>query len=223
MSIAPKQLVVMGDSGVHGWGDRDGGGWCERLRLDWMGTPNAPVVYGLGIRGDGLERVAARWKHEWACRGELRRQTPDGVILSVGLNDSARVGRQDGRPQLSPDGYSFGMGQLLNEIRRVTSVMVLGLTPVDEHQMPFAGCLWYSNKEIALYEQALGEVCQDIDVPFLALHKSICEQPDWLSWVEPDGIHLNAAGHDWIHQQLVRWDALLDWAGLESLADVCVC
>ena len=39
-----KQLVVLGDSGVLGWGDRIGGGWCERLRLRWMQLPDAPVV-----------------------------------------------------------------------------------------------------------------------------------------------------------------------------------
>ena len=222
MARAPKQLVVLGDSGVHGWGDREGGGWCERLRLDWMRTPAGPVVYGLGIRGDGLERVAGRWQREWACRGELRRQTPDGVILSVGLNDSARVGRPDGRPQLNLEGYSFGMGQLLDEIRSQTSVLVLGLTAVDEQVMPFADCLWYSNQEIAAYERALAEVCQEADVPFLALHEAMRAQSEWLSWIEPDGIHLNASGHHWIHQQLVQWNALLGWAGLESLANVCV-
>ena len=92
--------MVLGDSGVLGWGDRQAGGWCERLRLHWMKMPEAPVVYPLGIRGDGLERVNARWKQEWACRGELRRKVPDGVLLSVGLNDTARVGRADGRQQL---------------------------------------------------------------------------------------------------------------------------
>ena len=57
---APRQLIVFGDSGVHGWGDREAGGWCQRLRLRWMILQNAPVVYPLGVRGDGLERVAAR-------------------------------------------------------------------------------------------------------------------------------------------------------------------
>ena len=55
--MRPRQLVVLGDSGVLGWGDRVAGGWCERLRLSWMQLPHAPVVYPLGIRGDGLERV----------------------------------------------------------------------------------------------------------------------------------------------------------------------
>ena len=41
---APRQLIVLGDSGVHGWGDREAGGWCQRLRLRWMNLPSAPVA-----------------------------------------------------------------------------------------------------------------------------------------------------------------------------------
>ena len=63
----PRQLLVLGDSGVHGWGDREAGGWCQRLRLRWMNLPGAPVIYPLGVRGDGLERVAARFTETQAC------------------------------------------------------------------------------------------------------------------------------------------------------------
>ena len=38
MISLPKQLVVIGDSSVYGWGDNEGGGWCERLRKDWCKT-----------------------------------------------------------------------------------------------------------------------------------------------------------------------------------------
>ncbi|MCP9810171.1 arylesterase, partial [Cyanobium sp. HWJ4-Hawea] len=75
----PKKLVVLGDSGVHGWGDPLEGCWCERLRRHWMELPAAPVIYNLGVRGDGLERLAARLIDEVGRRGELRRQTPQGI------------------------------------------------------------------------------------------------------------------------------------------------
>ena len=101
----PRKLIVLGDSGVYGWGDPDEGGWCERLRRHWMGLPGGPVLYGLGVRGDGLERVRARLHQEVSGRGELRRQLPQGILLAVGLNDTARVGRPDGRPQLDPDAF----------------------------------------------------------------------------------------------------------------------
>lgn len=217
MPSAPRQLTVIGDSGVYGWGDRDGGGWCERLRRSWMQTPEAPVVYPLGVRGDGLENVAQRWEQEWKARGELRRQTPGGLLLAVGLNDSARVGRRDGRPLLSVEAYRFGVEQLIRAMAPQTQVMVLGLTPVDEQPMPFADCLWYDNAAISVYEAQLEEACLEADVPFLPLHHPMQQEPGWLGWIEPDGIHLNANGHHWIHQRLMHWPALLNWAGLESL------
>ena len=212
-----KQLVVLGDSGVVGWGDREVGGWCERLRLHWMQQPEAPVVYPLGVRGDGLERVNARWQREWACRGELRRKRPDGVLLSVGLNDTARVGRVDGRQQLTPEAYSFGLSQLLEEIRAQTAVMVMGMSAVDEHVMPYADCLWYSNEDIEAMEAAAADACREADVPFLGLHGAMVAEPDWLTWIEPDGIHLNSAGHSWIASRIRSWSALMEWAGLEPL------
>ena len=172
------------------------------------------MVYPLGVRGDGLERVASRWRSEWSCRGELRRQTPGGLLLSVGLNDTARVGRVDGRPQLDVDAFSFGMGQLLSEMTREIQVFVLGLTAVDEPVMPFAGCLWYTNRQIAATEAALAEQCREADVPFLPVHQEMQEEPDWLTWMEPDGIHLNAEGHRWLDQRLDQWAPLRQWAGL---------
>jgi len=214
--MGPRQLVVLGDSGVLGWGDRLAGGWCERLRLHWMGQPDAPVVYPLGIRGDGLEKVTARWRREWACRGELRRKCPDGVLLSVGLNDTARVGRRDGRPQPTSDAYGFGLSQLLSEIQREAPVLVMGMTPVDEHVMPYADCLWYSNRDIEAMESAAAEACREADIPFLSLHGAMKDQPEWLSWMEPDGIHLNSDGHAWISSQVQTWSALLQWAQLNS-------
>ena len=213
--MRPKQLVVIGDSGVLGWGDRLAGGWCERLRLSWMQLPEAPVVYPLGVRGDGLERVNARWRTEWACRGELRRKVPDAVLLSVGLNDTARVGSRDGRQQLTPEAFVFGLSQLLDEIRQSASVMVMGMTAVDEHVMPYAECLWYSNNDIEAMEAATAEACRDIDVPFLSLHGDMLAEPDWLTWMEPDGIHLNSDGHGWIERKISAWPALMAWAGLE--------
>ena len=44
MISLPKQLVVIGDSSVYGWGDNEGGGWCERLRKDWGNNQNGPVT-----------------------------------------------------------------------------------------------------------------------------------------------------------------------------------
>lgn len=213
----PRKLIVLGDSGVYGWGDPLEGGWCERLRRHWMELPGGPVLYPLGVRGDGLERVAARWRREVECRGELRRQQPHGILLAVGLNDSARVGRADGRHQLDPEGFLFGLQQWLAEASAIAPVLVLGLTPVMEEAMPFADVLWYGLETVRRYEALLEEACMQADVPFLPLLESLLADPSWPRWLLDDGIHLNSDGHRQVFERVRRWPALLQWADLQPL------
>ena len=213
----PRKLIVLGDSGVVGWGDPEEGGWCERLRRHWMGLPNGPVLYPLGVRGDGLERVAARLQQEVSCRGELRRQLPQGILLAVGLNDTARVGRPDGRPQLDADGFLFGVKQMLEQAKTLAPVLVLGLTPVDDTVMPYADVLWYQLEQVRHYETLLQEACLEADVPFLPLLEGLLQDPQWLQWLSSDGLHLNSDGHRQVYERVRHWPALLKWADLQPL------
>jgi lysophospholipase L1-like esterase len=216
-SSIPRKLIVLGDSGVYGWGDAQEGGWCERLRRHWMELPSGPVLYPLGVRGDGLERVAARLRAEVSCRGELRRQQPQGILLAVGLNDSARVGRMDGRPQLEAGGFLFGMQQLLVQARSLAPLLVLGLTPVLEERMPYAEVLWYSLDAVRRYEALLEEACLEADVAFLPLLDGLLADSAWPEWLSGDGLHLNSEGHRQVFERVRRWPALLNWAELQPL------
>ena len=206
-----KQLIVIGDSSVYGWGDTEGGGWCERLKRDWSNISNNPVIYQLGVRGDGIEKVAKRWETEWKSRGETRRNKPKGVLLSVGINDSARIGDRDGRHQLEIDGFEYGIERLVNQIKSKAEVFVLGLSPVDESKMPFGGCLWYSNEFCNTYERRMKEVCINQNVPFLSTFKEMYSDKRSIDWISSDGIHLNSKGHFWIYQRLKSWDVLQKW------------
>lgn len=211
-------MIALGDSGVFGWGDALEGGWCERLRRHWMDLPGGPVLYNLGVRGDGLERVSARLQAEVSCRGELRRQRPQGILLGLGLNDSARVGRRDGRQQLDADGFLFGLQQLLPQARNLAPVFVIGLTPVLETAMPYADVLWYQLEDIHRHERLLEEACLEADVPFLPMLEALLDDPGWENWLGSDGLHLNSDGHRQIFERLRRWPALLQWAALEPVA-----
>ena len=210
----PKKLIILGDSGVYGWGDLEGGGWSERLRQKWLRIDNAPIIYSLGVRGDGLEKLAKRYKKEWESRGELRRKVPEGILLSIGLNDTARIGRIDGRPQLSEDAFKFGLKKLINDIKNEVQVMILGLTPVNEEAMPFADCLWYANKYCSIYEKKIEETCLELDIPFLAIHEKMIQISSFKNLISSDGIHINTDGHKWIFNQICEWNALKKWAEL---------
>ena len=214
MNKYQKKLIIIGDSGVYGWGDLEGGGWSERLRQNWLNLDGAPIIYSLGVRGDGLEKVAIRFKREWEIRGELRRKVPEGILLSIGLNDTARIGRKDGRPQLSEDAFKFGLKQLVSEIKNEVHIMVLGLTPVNEDSMPFAECLWYSNQACSKYENKIEETCLELNVPFLSIHEKMINLLSFKELLSSDGIHLNTKGHKWIYDQISEWQVLKNWADL---------
>ncbi len=211
MNKLPKQLIVIGDSSVYGWGDTEYGGWCERLRKDWSKIKNGPIIYPLGVRGDGIEKVAQRWEKEWLNRGETRRNKPKGILLNVGLNDTARIGQINGRPQLEIDGFEYGFDRLINDMKSKTDIFVLGLSPVDERKMPFGGCLWYSNEYCNSYEKRMEEVCLNQDVPFLSTFKEMHSDIRSKNWLSNDGIHLNSDGHLWIYQRLKSWEVLKNW------------
>jgi lysophospholipase L1-like esterase len=213
----PRKLIVLGDSGVYGWGDPLEGGWCERLRRHWMELPLGPVLYPLGVRGDGLERVAARLPAEVHCRGELRRQRPQGILLAVGLNDTARVGRRDGRPQLDAEGFLFGLQRLLQQARAIAPVLMIGLTPVREEAMPFAEVLWYQLEDVRRYEGLIEEACMEAGVPFLPLLDELLADPGWPNWLLDDGLHFNSEGHRQLFERIRDWPALLHWAELQCL------
>ena len=211
MPVLPKQLVVIGDSSVYGWGDTEGGGWCERLRKDWSRIQNNPIIYQLGVRGDGIEKVSFRWQQEWSSRGETRRNKPKAILLNVGLNDTATIGQKNGRAQLEINGFEYGLERLICEMKSHTQVFVMGLTPVDEDKMPFAGCLWYSNDFCNSYERRMEEVCINQNVPFLPTFREMYSDNRSKNWIAEDGIHLNAHGHLWIYQRLKSWNILNKW------------
>ena len=55
----------------------------------------------------------------------------------------------------------------------------------------------------SIYEAQIEESCLELDIPFLPLHKAMLSETNWLSWIEPDGIHLNSEGHYWIYQKVI--------------------
>ena len=211
MISLPKQLVVIGDSSVYGWGDTEGGGWCERLRKDWSKNQHGPIIYQLGVRGDGIEKVALRWEKEWSSRGETRRNKPKAILLNVGLNDTAAIGQKDGRNQLEINGFEYGLERLIHEMKSQTQVFIIGLTPIEESKMPFAGCLWYSNEFCHSYERRMEEVCINQNVPFLPTFREMSSDHRSKNWISEDGIHLNSEGHLWIYQRLKSWEILKEW------------
>jgi lysophospholipase L1-like esterase len=213
MAAMPPQRVsarwvVMGDSLVYGFGDPIGGGWVERLRRRWL-VPGQDqfVLYNLGVRGDGVRQVELRLEDEFRTRGELRNRVPDLLLLSVGVNDSPRLGRADGRSFLAIDAFKIEMGGLLDQARQLCPVLFVGMVPVNEAKMPFLDCLYYNHADQRRYRHVTSQACADRAIPYLDLFELwMARGLDWChAHLSEDGLHPNTAGYEVILQDVLAW------------------
>lgn len=207
----PLKLVAFGDSLIYGFGDGVGGGWVERLRRQWMLPESAGhVLYNLGVRGDRTYQVAQRLENEFRHRGELRNRVPDAIILSVGLNDSARVQSFTGRSYTDFEHFKTVLDNLLNLSQQLCPVIFVGMVPVDESKMPFQDCLYYSHADQYRYKEATKLACQLRGIPYLDIFdKWLARGNIWCtSCLTSDGLHPNAAGYQSLFEDVTSWEPI---------------
>jgi lysophospholipase L1-like esterase len=207
----PLKIVAMGDSLIYGFGDPEGGGWVERLRRSWMSPGSGGhVLYNLGVRGDRTHQVAQRLERELRDRGELRNRIPDGAILSVGVNDSARLARWDGKNYTIFEDYAAEIAVLLNRAQQLCPVLFVGMVPVDESKMPFLDCLYFNHSDQYRYKEAARQACQTRGIPYLDIFDLwMGRGEEWVrSHLTEDGLHPNTMGYQSLLQDVLRWDGL---------------
>jgi lysophospholipase L1-like esterase len=207
----PLKIVALGDSLIYGFGDPEGGGWVERLRRQWMSPDRVGhVLYNLGVRGDRVQQVAQRLEVEFRHRGELRNQVPDLIILSVGVNDSARLGRENGRNYTDFATFEVEIASLLEQAQQLCPVLFVGMVPVDEAKMPFLDCFYYNHADQHRYKEATRLACQQRGIPYLDIFQKWMERGDnWrLRRLSNDGLHPNTIGYQALLEDVMNWDAL---------------
>jgi lysophospholipase L1-like esterase len=207
----PLRIIALGDSLIYGFGDPLGGGWVERLRRQWMSVDSSGhALYNLGIRGNGIAQVSGRLEQEFRQRGELRNRLPDLIIFSVGVNDSPRVGRRDGRNYTDFNLFQEQLADLLDKAQQLCPVVFVGMTPVDESKMPFLDCLYYNHVDQYRYKEATRIACNVWQVPYLDIFDLWMERGE--EWVRSrlcrDGLHPNSKGYEALLEDVLAWDAI---------------
>lgn len=208
VTVLPKKVVAIGDSLVYGFGDPEGGGWVERLRRRGMSPESpGPVIYNLGVRGDGVQQVARRLEGEFRYRGELRNRVPDLIVLAVGLNDSAQVGKPGGRNLTEFHAFRQQLAALLDQAQRLCPVFFIGMPPVEEAKMPFAEILYYSHSQQYRYKQATQVACAERNIPYLDIFEQWMALGEswWRSRLSADGLHPNTLGHQTLLDTVLNW------------------
>lgn len=205
----PLKVLALGDSLVYGYGDPIGGGWAERLRRFWM-EEDGPVLYNLGIRGDRVSQVLERLEQEFRLRGEIRNKVPDLLILSVGVNDSPRLGRPDGRCFTDELLFQKQVAELLDNARQLCPVLFVGMVPVNEARMPFLDCFYFKHADQRRFKTITQEACGDRQIPYLDIFE--IWQQRGMEWINDhlmaDGLHPNVAGYKALLDDIHNWQPL---------------
>ena len=204
----PLRIIALGDSLIYGFGDYVGGGWVERLRRQWMSPEgDGHVLYNLGVRGDRTIQVVNRLSQEFSRRGELRNKLPDLILLSVGVNDSPRVGKPEGKHLTDFTEFKQQTERLLDMAQNLCPILFIGMTPVDEKKMPFMDCLYYNHFDQYRYKEAALQACQERNIPYLDIFDLwLARGTDWIdSHLGEDGLHPNVSGYQALFSDIMAW------------------
>ena len=208
----PLKVIALGDSLVYGYGDYVGGGWVERLRRRWMSPQSSGhVLYNLGVRGDRVCQVYQRLEQEFSRRGELRNRVPDLILLSVGVNDSARLSKSDGKLHTDLNEFRQQIERLLNLAQSLCPVLFVGMVPVNEAKMPFLDCFYFNHLDQYRYKEATLKACQPRNIPYLDIFDLwLSRGKDWLKYqLGDDGLHPNVTGYQTLLEDILAWEAMI--------------
>lgn len=206
----PLRIIAIGDSLIYGYGDREGGGWVERLRRQWMDSERDHALYNLGVRGDRTAQVQNRLEKEWSHRGELRNKYPDLIILSVGVNDSPRLGHPQGKNLTNFTDFTTDIDNLLSQAQSLCPVLFVGMIPVDEAKMPFLDCFYYNLRDQYRYKEITKQACHNRSIPYLDTFDLWMSRGDhWRKMqMSPDGLHPNVNGYKSLFNEVRDWQPI---------------
>ena len=142
------------------------------------------------------------------------------MILSVGVNDSPRVGKRLGRNMTDGDRFTLEIVNLLDKAQSLCPVMFVGMVPVDESKMPFLGCMHFNHEDQFRYKEVTKSACQVRDIPYLDVFDLWQERgKDWIkNHLCEDGLHPNTDGYNALFQDILNWQSQIQLEQLISIS-----
>jgi lysophospholipase L1-like esterase len=159
-------------------------------------------------------QVSERLEQEFRYRGEIRNRVPDLILLSVGVNDTPRLGRPDGKSFTDFELFQTQIIDLLEQAQQLCPILFVGMVPVNEEKMPFLDCLYFNHFDQYRYKEFTKHACQARQIPYLDLFELWQHRGDeWVrSHLGDDGLHPNVAGYKALLDDVLNWHPLQSFA-----------
>jgi acyl-CoA thioesterase I len=200
-----ERIFFFGDSITLGCDDSSGLGWPGRLIAKISRPDRKLAAYNLGINGDTSEHIKDRWHSELQARS---RDVSGLVIFAFGFNDAASV--NSNIPQVDLARSVANAREILTEASKLTEVLWIGPTPVDESVNPMVTeiATWQMfNKTISEYDQAYMKLSQTLGIDYLSLYQKFINNGQYKkALVSADKVHPADAGYALIADTVASWD-----------------
>jgi len=199
MTASPDtRICFVGDSFINGTGDRECLGWTGRVCAAACRQGYNVTYYNLGIRRETSADIRDRWQ------AEVERRLPAScdrrVVFSFGVNDTTI---EQGRRRVESRDSVENARQILTQAKRSLSVLMVGPALVSEAAQ---------NQRICDLSVQLAALCQELEVPFLAIAERLQASTVWIpEAIANDGAHPGAAGYEELAELVRGWWAWQGW------------
>ena len=166
-------LAIIGDSIVHGYDDKEFGGWVSQLKIFSVAQGKDDLIFNLGIPGNSSRDMLKR------ADGEIKARQPflNKVIYSTGSNDISQA--------IPVPEYKANLTKL-GEIAEGhgNRVFFLGLFLRMANGKPV---------DTSAYDQAIQQVCEENNYTYIPTSDLIKEEN--IEKDMTDDVHPNSTGH----------------------------
>lgn len=196
-STGSVRIVFIGDSNTHSQRNQTpdglGNGYVrlisERLRVTKRYEGPGYVVINRGVRGDGIQDLAKRWKND------VLEERPDILSVAIGINDA--TGKR-----LTNEEFQVTYKKLLQQVRQANPELKILLMEVF---LIGNGPTWLSEEDLLRLKDdvtakntIIRAIGAEIGARIVSLEKLLLKNPDHDSDFYPekdDGIHISKRGH----------------------------
>ena len=184
-----QRVFSFGASTAQGYRDDEKGGFIVRLG-EKLAAHSLGHIENLGVGGHTSDQMAAR-----------------AAIVTLGINDVARSPDRSPDKRVPLNRHRENVERLLDTLRAGCCVLYFTQYPVDHAKHGLDPAV------VTQYVEAGHAVARALGIRVVDIHNMINDVL-YQRYIHEDGMHFNAAGHDYIAEQL--WLPLTEMMGINN-------
>lgn len=207
-----RRMIFFGDSITAGDGDNLAYGWPARLCVE-SGLTQVPMhCYNLGVGGDRITHIHARWNAETLAR--LSGKTGGSLVFMMGLNDALKGAALDDQITFDRRTSREMLVEILSAAQQLYPTLLIEPTPVHQKLVRKDGATGKAVNALVLEIcDLLHEVATELDLPLISLAKTLMKSEIFnIALHDVDNLHPAAKGYDEIAHTIAQnpnWQAFI--------------